>query len=879
MVFRRWPLGIIKAIVVGAVICAVPSTAESQDGRIAGVVRDATGIGIPGVSVTATSQSSNASRSTTTENDGSYSLSVAPGAYTVAASIAGFRTVTRAVTVAAGAPNQIEFALQPSLMEEVTVTAMKREETLRSVPFSVAAPTEQVLRARGVEDIEGIAANVGGFTVQNLGPGQSQIAMRGVSAGQIVRDQPGVKEQVGVYLDESVISLSLFTPDIDLFDADRVEVLRGPQGTLFGSGSLSGTVRYITNQPQLGVTNGVVELGGSVAAGGAPGGSTKLAFNVPLGDTAALRITSYYNRLAGYIDAVQPDGTVREDVNDGFRTGVRAAVRIVPNDRLSITPRLVYQKVEMDGWNRIDVFNILANPFTTSRPAVTLGERSQFTQLNEDFTDDFVLGDLNISYNFGNLALTSVTSYVDRNVLVVRDATTLTASITGGSIGLPENVYTLDAPLYDDTTANAWTQELRLSGGRERFRWVGGGFYSHADRQYGQDLPVIGFEDLTGIPTRGLRAPRDSLYFSDLGYDLNQFALFSEGTLSLSPAFSLTGGLRYYHFDERKEQIFDGIFGNDNNGSVLVSQPGSTNANGVAPRLIASYALSEGANLNAQVSRGVRLGGINDPLNVPLCTPQDLVTFGGRDTWKDETVWNYEVGAKSRVLNGNGALSVSAFYMDIHDLQATVTAGSCSSRVIFNVPKARSQGLELEFEAAPTPNVDFAISGSFNDPELRSTLTSTSPSGAVSVVSGIEEGRRLPSVPRFQLAAAATYHRPVWAGSLAYLTGTYQHIGSRFTQVGDEDLGSLNLLSFGANTIGAPLTASVFTYEPELPAYDIVNLRAGVRRERWDVSLYINNVGDERAFLSFDRERGTLARISYLTNQPRTLGIATRLSF
>ena len=113
--------------------------------------------------------------------------------------------------------------------------------------FSVVAPTQQALRNRGAESLEDVAANVAGFSIQNLGPGQSQIAMRGVSAGQIVRDQPGVKEQVGVYLDESVISLSLFTPDLDLFDMSRIEVLRGPQGTLFGSGSLSGTVRYITN--------------------------------------------------------------------------------------------------------------------------------------------------------------------------------------------------------------------------------------------------------------------------------------------------------------------------------------------------------------------------------------------------------------------------------------------------------------------------------------------------------------------------------------------------------------------------------------------------------------------------------------------------------
>jgi iron complex outermembrane receptor protein len=877
MMFRRQP--IVLAVLLVTLVCGARARAQAQEGKVSGVVRDAIGVGIPGVTVTATQQTPNTSRTTTTGSDGTYSLSLAPGAYTVTASMLGFRRVTFEIEVAAGAARSLDFSLQAILSEEVTVTAMKREETVLNVPFSVAAPTEEVLRARGVEDLQGIAANVGGFTVQNLGPGQSQVAMRGVSAGQIVRDQPGVKEQVGMYLDESVISLSLFTPDIDLFDASRVEVLRGPQGTLFGSGSLSGTVRYITNQPELGATKGFVELGGSTLTGGSFGGNAKLGFNVPVGDKAALRVASYFTRIAGFVDAVQPGLRVKKDVNDGVRAGVRAAARIAPNERLSITPRLVYQRVTMNGWNRVDAFNILANPFTTTRPAVTLGEREQFTQLEEKYTDDFVLGDLNIGYSFGDVALTSVTSYTYRDVLVIRDATALTASITGGSIGLPERVYTLDGPLHDATTAKAWTQELRLSGGPERFRWVAGGFYSHADRDYGQDLPVIGFEDLTGIPTRGLRAPKDSLFFSDLAYTLDQFALFGEGTLSLSDAFKVTGGLRYYHFSEDKDQIFDGIFGNDDNGTALVSQPGSTDANGVAPRLIATYKLSPVANLNAQVSRGFRLGGINDPLNVPLCTPQDLVTFGGRATWKDETVWNYEVGVKSRVLNGAGSFAVSGFYMDIRDLQATVTAGSCSSRVVFNVPKARSQGLEVEFEAAPNRHIDFAISASVNDATLRSTLTSTDPSGAVSVVSGIEKGRRLPTVPKFQLAAAATYQWEVKPGSLAYLTGTYQHIGSRFTQVGDEDLGTLNLLSFGASTIGGPLTASTFRYDPELPGYDILNLRAGVRRDRWDVAAYINNVTDERALLSFDQERGTRARIGYLTNQPRTFGIATRFSF
>ena len=646
----------LASALLAAVISGAPVWAQSSQVQLTGIVRDATGASVPGVTVTATNRATNATRTATTAPDGTYTLAVEPGSYNVTVFLPGFRRATQVVEVGAAA-RQIDFSLEAQISEVVTVTAMKRESTVLDVPFSVAAPTEQTLRNRGVEDIEGVAANVGGFTVQNLGPGQSQVAMRGVSAGQIVRDQPGVKEQVGTFLDESVISLSLFTPDLDLFDTNRIEVLSGPQGTLFGAGSASGTVRYITNQPELGVTSGTVELGASAAQGGGFGGNTKIAFNTPIGDTAALRLVGYYTRMPGYMDAVQPDLSVKENVNDGFRTGTRIAVKFAPNDRLSLTPRVVYQKVDMAGWNRIDAFNILANPFTTTRPAVTLGERRQFTQLEEEFTDDFVLADLNLNYRFGRLGFTSITSYIYRDVLVVRDATALTASITGGTIGLPEDVYTLDGPLLDATTANTFTQEVRFSDAQGRFPWVAGAFYSRQNRDYGQDLPVRGFEDITGIPTQGLRAPKDSLYWSDLGYKLNQFALFGEGTMDMGDRLSLTAGLRFYYFSEDKEQIFDGIFANDDTGSLLVSQPGSTDANGIAPRLIATYKLPGNANLNAQVSRGFRLGGINDPINVPLCTPQDLATFGGRDNWENESVWNYEVGYKSRVLNGNGAFN------------------------------------------------------------------------------------------------------------------------------------------------------------------------------------------------------------------------------
>lgn len=867
-----------------AFLCSIPTLGQTAFGppsgaTITGTVRNAGGDPMPGATVTVINQETGTSRGARAGSDGRYSVTgLAPGLYSVSADLPGFgRSGRKEARLAGEETATVDLALDLKVAEEVTVTAMKREgeDTVFNTPVSIAAPTEEVLRERGAETIEAVASNVAGFAVQNLGPGQSQVSLRGVSSGQIARDQPGPKEEVGEYLDESVISFLLFTPDISLFDMNRIEVLRGPQGTLFGSGSLGGTVRYVTNQPELGVTRYFAELTGSTISGGNQGGSVKAGFNAPLGSAAALRVAGYYDRFAGYQDAVQPDGSVDEDVNTGDRFGGRVAVAIAASDRVTITPRFVYQKVEADGWNRTDIYNILANPFTTTRPKVTLGDRELFTQIPEPFTDEFWLADLHLNVNLGDVTLTSITGYTNRDIDVVRDATALTSSITREVLGVPEAVYTIDAPLDDVTKAHGWTEELRFSGGRERFRWVAGGFYSDATKEYGQDLIVAGFTAATGIPSQGLRAPTDHLFFSDLSYDTRQYALFGEGTFSVTPKFDVTGGVRYYNFKDEKEQIFDGLFGNDNNGTSLVSQPGTTEADGFAPRFIASYKVTDDTILNAQVSKGFRLGGINDPLNVPLCTAQDLVVFGGRPGFKDETAWNYEIGSKSRLSGGRGLFSISAFYVDIKDLQVVVTAGSCSSRLVFSVPKARSVGGEVEFALAVGDHLDFAVSAGYNDSEIRSDVRD----GTGAIVSGIETGKRLPSVPKFQFAGTATYQQPISNQFQGYVTAAYQHVGSRFTQVGDDLLGTLDLNSFGANNIGGPFTQGTFTYNPELPAYDIVNLRLGVRHGVWDIAVFANNLFDERALLALDRERGTRARIGFLVNQPRTIGVSTRFDF
>lgn len=883
---RFLSLAVLAALVVG-----VSGAAQAQNGRIRGTVRDGSGDPLAGVTVKA--QAPAASGRATTGADGSYTISaLVPGTYTVTASLPGLKAqVQQNVVVRANSETSVDFVMQAVQLEAVTVTAMLREQKLADVPFSIAAPTEQALRLRGADNIETIAANVAGFSVQNLGPGQSQVAMRGASSGQIARDQPGVKEQVGAYLDESPVSLSLFTPDLDLFDVSRVEVLRGPQGTLFGAGSEAGTIRYISNQPELGVSSTFGEVGGSWVGGGSPGSTAKIGVNAPLGKTAAARIVGYSNHMGGWMDAVQPDFRVNKDVNSSNRAGVRAAVLLQPNERFSITPRIVYQRVQADGWNRIDAFNILANPYTTTRPPVTLGKRQLFTQINEPYTDDFVLGDVNLRYKFAGATLTSITSYAHRNILVVRDATALTGSVMGGTLGLSDRVYTLDAPLNDSTKSGVWTQELRLTGASTKLRWLVGGFYAKSKRDYGQNVKPVGVDSLAaaegfaggnqGWSKGSLGAGIDVLFYSKLQNNLTQYAAFGEATLSATPRLDITAGLRYYNFSEDRSLIFDGAF------AVPTDTTGKTDANGVAPRFMLSYKASDALTLNAQASRGFRLGGINDPLNASLCTAGDLATYGPlAGPWKDETAWNYEVGAKSQFSGGKGSLNVSAFYMDISDLQLTVSAGQCSSRLILNADKARSVGAELELTASPNDNLDLAVSAGLNDAKLLTSFKDQSGN----VVAGIADGNRLPSVPQVQGSAAVTYGWSVRPGSRAFVSGTYQYVGSRYTLIDDQGggvgpacvsqpFGCTDLNTFGANTIGGPLTQGTFRFNPLLPGYGLVNLRVGLTRQTWELSVYLNNAFDEIAYLALDRERGTTARIGYLTNQPRTVGVAMRFEY
>ena len=767
-------------------------------------------------------------------------------------------------------------------LEEIVVTATKRASTIKDVPFSINAQTGQDIRRSGAKSLEDVARNVAGLQIQNLGPGQSQVAIRGVSAGQIVRDQPGVKEQVGVYLDESVISLSLFTPDIDLYDLNRLETLRGPQGTLFGSGSIGGTIRYITNQPKLDTFEGSVEGDLNVIDGGGTGGSIKGMVNVPIGDTAAIRAVAYHTEYAGFIDAIREGGSIDENINSGTRTGGRIALTFKPSDALTITPRVIYQEIETDGFNRQEVFNLFANPFTTTRPAVTFEERQQFLLLDEGFEDETLILDATIEYSFDGADLTSVTSYTDRDILVSRDASALTGSVSV-DLGYPDSAVLIPSNLRDTTKVESFTQELRLSSnGDGPLQWIIGGFYSDTDRFYQQFLPTPGYDAVTdsvlGAGTSaavGLgRAPTDSPFFSELPYSIEQYAIFGEATYDLTDQLHFTAGGRYYDYSEERLVTQVGLFGNG-----VVDQLDTTSANGFNPRFLLAYDVNERVTVNAQVSQGFRLGGVNDPLNTALCNANDLAVFGGFQDYEDETLWNYEAGIK--VNSAKFSFNAAAFYTSISNLQVTLDAGSCSSRISFNVPEAHTQGLEAEFKARPSDNFEFTFAGSLIESEFDSTVLDSN--GAV--LGGVREGNRLASVPEFSFGTTATWFFPfemVGSGAEAYFSATFQHRGSIFTQPGDQEVGGEgnSLLSQASGLpFGGASGADTTDLDLELGSFQTLNFSFGVQKDDWEFVAYINNVTDENANLSFDRERGGRARLAFRTNQPRTFGITARTSF
>ena len=289
--------------------------------------------------------------------------------------------------------------------------------------------------------------------------------------------------------------------------------------------------------------------------------------------------------------------------------------------------------------------------------------------------------------------------------------------------------------------------------------------------------------------------------------------------------------------------------------------------------MIGTWEPSRNLSVNVQAAKGFRLGGVNDPLNLPLCSDEDEDIYGPFATgaYDDETLWNYEAGVKYSL--GGITFNSAVFHTRIKNLQVTVDAGSCSSRIVFNVPKAHTTGIEAEFSARPMQGLDLSVASSFVSAEFDSTLEEP-----LATRTGIREGNRLPTVPRFQIAATGTYTvRPLRTADW-FTTASVQHVGSRYTQPSDQENNPRTFVS-GLPFNGATGTGAT-TLDLKLPSYTLVNLSTGLAFDSGlEVVAYANNLFDKTPRLSFDRERGGRARLGYNVGLPRIIGLTVRQKF
>jgi outer membrane receptor protein involved in Fe transport len=399
-----------------------------------------------------------------------------------------------------------------------------------------------------------------------------------------------------------------------------------------------------------------------------------------------------------------------------------------------------------------------------------------------------------------------------------------------------------------------------------------GVFYADTDRFYRQRLPTPGYDAFTdarfGAGTSAAVANGfgpDSPYNADLPYDIKQTAVFGEGSFDITESLTVTAGGRYYDFSEERRFHSGGLFSNGDD------RTDRTESNGFSPRVILTWEAADDIRVNAQASKGFRLGGVNDPLNLPLCTDEDEALFGAFQDYDDETLWNYELGVRGQ--RGGLTFAAAGFYTDINNLQVTLDAGSCSSRIVFNVPNSHTMGLEAELSVEPIEGLALSLAASLVEAEFDSTLPEP-----LATTTGIREGNRLPSVPNFQISAAASYSFPIMDDAEAYFGASFQHVGSRYTQPSDQENNPRTFVH-GLPFAGMPAGAST-TLDLRLPSYDYVNLSAGID---WDnglgVMVYVNNLFDENALLSFDRERGGRARLGFNIGQPRVIGVTVRQRF
>jgi len=746
---------------------------------------------------------------------------------------------------------------------EIVVTAQKRSTSADKTPISITAVSGADLAARGISSFADLAAGTPGVSIKSMGPGQTEFEMRGMTSSG------GNSPTVGFYLDDIPLTSPASAQngkvviDPTLYDLAQVEVLRGPQGTLYGSSSMGGTIKLITNKPKLGKWEASAELTGSGTQDGGFNHGENAMINVPLTSTLALRAVVSQSNTSGFIDrVVVADGDFPVATNGGATRGNVAAPPVAtdykgsnaqnmigtrvtllwkPDANLTVTPTFFYQRTHANGPSDID-----------SDPG-TLAHYQPF-DVAEPYTDEIAIGAMTINYRFPTFEITSSTSYWHRKSTMTQDNSENLPSV-GGGFGVTTNsasyygangTGSIDA--FETDPSQQFSQELRFTSTTNGpFKWLAGAYFASFQSTWNLE---------TDVPNAAAFGSSTPIIFSlSEPTHIKQYAGFGELSYAPTDKLHVTVGLRGYHYDTTLDMITGG-YGSPTVDSSYITQHVVQKSSGVNPKFDLSYQATPDAMVYATIARGFRPGGGNQPLpasNLSTATQfqqgmyNTLVGLGyangsAPNAYGPDHLWSYEIGEKVKLFDRHLRINSSVYFEDWQNIQMELLPQGYP--LFDNAADAKIYGGEIEAQAVLTDNL--SLGGQIG--YTHATLDQAS--------HGLSAGQLLPDVPKYSGGANVTYNRPLDDAHDFTFRVDETYVGARV---------GLATYQGMVNNSNAPL-----------PGYNLVNVRTGVSAKAgWNVALFITNLTNKHATLENAAQLG-LPNASYnrvVTNQPRTFGV------
>jgi len=728
---------------------------------------------------------------------------------------------------------------------DIVVTATRTAESASRVPLSISAFSQASLDKTGVRSISDVTRQTPGLVIENT-RNSTNIAIRGISsiAGAAT---------TGIYIDDTPIQIRTLgygggNAYPAVFDLERVEVLRGPQGTLFGAGSEGGTVRFITPKPGLAHYSGYARGEIAFTEHGAPSAEIGAAIGGPIvTDKVGFRVSAFVRRDGGYVDRKKFDTLDLVDENSNWqRTYVaRGALAFAPTDNLTITPSVYYQKQ-------------YTNDSSYYWESLSDTEHGRFVNGNpaqEFVRDKFILPSITAEYSFDFADFIALGSYYDRKQHINLDYTTFDQSLFTG-LSLPSLPGQIAQSTFRNSQKN-YTAEIRLqsSDPDARLRWVIGGFWSSAKQiaiQQVEDLffPIY-IESQFGVPYTDVfgQALVDGRFIYDQlsrTHD-KQYAVFGEANFRVVDGLTLTAGLRY---GKTKFTI-----NADAAGPVVGPQAidtGGQSETPLTPKFGANYQIDSDNMIYATAAKGFRPGGYNPAVGVP-CGPQ-LASLGLTDrqpTYDSDSVWSYEVGTKNKLFNRAIQMEASAYQINWDNIQNVVNLNTCGFRFVSNQGSVRSRGFDLQLQFNLIENLSLSTAIGYTSAKFRETVFA----GPAATLAVVTKGDAVVAPP-WTVAIHGEYEHDL-GGKTGYFRVDYNYRSHQ------------NAITPTLNPAngGTDLTID------NLPASHLVSLRSGLRFAGIDASLFVNNLFNENAWSARQRDNGRSTLYRAQTFRPRTIGL------